>query len=1008
MRRKKELSLTARDIEVYNDAIDQLKSINIQVKSPGEYVASRLESVALDDIRRELKALLASCQSNASGLLMSLFASAVPFNETLESTIQTIVPFKEVLESSLRDLDTKRGIVKQTKCHVKLHMCRYVMVVYAKLALTSHLDAVKHLNNIAEEIIDSFEVDGNPVKTDAVQRAIGVIEDIIKRIESGDDILQSHNSKYNLATNWALFEIIPKEINGIHGLLKLCKHCETEVTRYLQHYSKMLKETDNSRYKSLSNVFTEHRRTNVERVLEMEGIIDWSELAQFRMKYDLHVAEDNVTTLQMRLEKLTVVCAENAMTMLFNLYSERERLFTDDKEVSTDVGRLSRDINTYVSGLSSLIKGAEHLWRSNNDISFVVKFRDIFVKPIMDLCLRTLIQRGSGYAALSPQEEAHRFSYFVDKSIKLLLHPKHSITMQFLNDISRLCGNDTFKVVCVFDAIAAELLVNIEKRFSAIYFPIYLDRFMRNLKAYERLLEHIEMASGSYHHYLKWRGSTSVSNISRCFSIGVVCDNFIECTTRELIDSISSSRGVGAKLVQCQGQTFYLPPSMVLYRQLMALFSHEDFFYHLMPQYLMGASDMMNEYVGYVRKRVSNIESAYVSDTSDGGKASEAATDAAYVLHDLDTIESGIKTGNSSFLVIGISESSLDSHDCDHLAYLMGHDVTSDSSEAGLSTPLSESSGSTGSGMTTSTNISDQQNAGYTSSSSDDGGSNGSSKDGSMDHVGYMVCLKSKVDGEVVNLAVKRLEYPLHIAFKRLLHVFLTIDRDSSVAPAQRAISILSELWVGVDSPVDIACLSSEELSDVRHLVSFTKKSVELLYNFFNAAHEQIDVIKYTLENFIIQNLVSGARCSLQFLQSLPSKFRTGNKQDVSKPSNYVKYMLVPLLSFKEFTASSLPPELSLKIMTQTVARLSMEYREHLVKLVGNVLNLNRSLSNAKGKNDDGARYLIADIELVRAQLNTDIQEYLDQCEFRLGVPKGQCEDLNLLVHCVDELLETT
>ncbi|GFE53666.1 conserved oligomeric Golgi complex subunit, putative [Babesia ovis] len=1033
MTEKRQSMSTNRDMELYKESIEQLKSINVQVKSPGEYVAARLESVALDDIRRELKALLASCQSNASGVLMSLFASATPYNETIESTIESVVPFKQLLLESMNNLGIKRDELKQTKWEVKLEMYRYIMVSYAKMALDTHLDATKHLDNIAEEIIDSFtmqDCDALKVGGTVVQKAIVMVTNVRKQMANAEEMLKSHK-KYNVATNWALFEIIPREITRIQELLKRCRHYETEVSKYLEHYSKLLKEVDPDRYKQFGSILTEERRTNVQKVLEMEKVIEWNEVERFYGEYDIDASEKNIAILHHSLKQLTVTCAQTAMTILFTLYTEREKLKNNAVPSIADRVKLTDDIMAYVTGLSSLIKGAEQLQRIGakgdvtNSMPFVDIFRIIFVKPVVDTCISTSIQTENGITGRSPQEEANKFGMFVDKSIDLLLKPEDSIAMQLLNDVTKAAGNDNFKVCCLFDAIAAELLQQIEKHFAAIYFPIYRDRFIENVRAYERLLEHIEIAAGNYKHYLKWRGTDVANNISRCFSIGVVCDNYIEDITRELSYDIATSTDVTGKVFHDHGQAFYLTPSMVLHRQLIALLSHKNFFYHLMPQYLRGASEMIQEYVKYIQSRVSTIEDGCTNDGAEGTKAAEAAIQAAYMLNDLDTIERAIKTGSINLMVMDVS--TLSSETQEYGAYLM-YGNAEDGSEPGSLTP-SHSSSSTETGITTSTNISDNQSVQSGYSGGDDSTSETASKCEFLrvnpnNDIKTVVSMKGKVDGSVVTEAVKRLDYPLQMAFKRLTYALVTDDGTVTVDVAQRSIAILSAIWkdpsivqgglhngetrncTDGDLANDMARLGREELIDLEKLVTFTKKSVELLYNFFNSAHEQIDGIKYMLENFIIQNLVSSARCSLQFLQSMPSKFRTANKPSVTKASNYVKYMLIPLLSFKEFKANTLSQELARKIMTQTVAKLSNEYRDQVIKLLQNVENLNRSLSSAKNTKDQGTTHLIADLNLIRAQLNIDIEEYVNQCETRLEIERNDSEDLCLLTRCVDAMEE--
>ncbi|GIX66254.1 conserved oligomeric Golgi complex subunit 2 [Babesia caballi] len=1037
MRPKTDAADAAMDEELYREALEQLKSISIQVKSPGEYVVARLESVALDDIRRELNALLGACQSTASELLKSLFASATPFNENIESTIQSVAPFKDMLEESVRELEGGRSAIKQTKRQVKLRMCRYVMVAYAKMALATHLEATKHLDNIAEEIIDSFlgrEGDASRVEWTVVQRAIAAVENIARHMENAERFVKSRNGRHARSKNWALFEIVPREIKRVQKLLSRCRHYEAAITEYLAYYATTLREADPEQYKSEASTLRDDKRPNVEKVLEMEGVLELTELEQFRGEYAIEKAERGAAGLRGSLVKLSEACAQIAMADLFALYTERAKLSAEGEAQQGAVESLSNEIATYVAGLSSLIKGAEQLRRipgcegkaeASGSMPFVLMFNTSFVRPILNSIAGALIQSEGGYASTSPQEEAHKFSNFVDMAIDRLLHPRRSVAMQLLNDVTKAGGSEAFKVVCVFDAIAAELLGHIEKHFAAIYFPIYMDRFIRNLRAYDRLIESVETAGGSYAHYLRWRGSKAPNNASRCFSVGVVCDNFIEDTAYELAADIASHGEITGKLHEAGGKAFYLSPSMTLHRQLLVLLNHRHFFYHLMPQYLRGASEMFGEYVKHLQGLVARMGDG---GTGADAKSGEAVTHAAYMLHDLDAIERDLSTGSAGALEIGIAMRPGEFRESDYGAVITPGDCEWNGDEAERSA-ASPPSASTSSGGTSSTHVSGLTNTPSSVSPCEDGSPDATPKRGlSTEAPGGMrdmvITLVGKADGDIVRAAVRLLEYPLQVAFKRVSCSLASADGDRSlqVPVARRARDVLEVLWKNADRQPgvnqgqtegdsvvgimnsDVQRLPSGELADLRALINFAKTSVQALYNFFNSAHEQVDTIKYTLEDLVIQRLVAGATCSLQFLQSMPSKFRAATRQEVSKPSSYVKYMLVPLVSFKEFAAPSVPRELGRKIMTQTVARLSAEYRAQVTKLLQTVENLNRSLlssSSARVK-EQGANYLVADLEQIRAQLATDIAEFVGQCSTRLEIEQEQCEDLRRLSVCIE------
>ncbi|GBE59767.1 conserved oligomeric Golgi complex subunit 2, putative [Babesia ovata] len=1032
---KAEMADDAKSVELYNEAIEHLKSVSLQVKSPGEYVAARLESVSLDDIRRELKALLASCQSNASGILKPLVSTATPFNETIESTIQSLLPFKEVLKESAQQLDVGRHSIKQRKSHVKLSLCRFVMVSYAKMALATHLEAVKHLDNIAEEILDTFSTeDDTAIKNDAniVLRAIDALEKRTQFMEKTGGIVKSDDDKSNVTNDWAILEVIPSEINRIQRLLKQGDYYEKAITEYMNYYQKTLKEVDHEQLGLKEDVSIDPEKTNIENILEIEKLLQWNELEQFRSTYAVDSASKNVTRLHDSLIKLTDTCTKSEMTTLFTLYTERANLCMQDAMHANTCRKPSRDIATHVNGLCSLIKGGEQLRLptagSNNAIlPFVDTFIQVFVKPILNTIVGELVQSEQGYVPLSPHGEANKFPNFVDMAVERLLHPQYSVAMQLLNDLAKASGSDKFKVICVFDGIAKELLRHIETQFSSIYFPIYVDRFASNLESYNQLIENIEVAAGSYRHYLKWRGSDIPNSVSRCFSVGAVCDNFIEHAARKLTTEIKINGNITGKVLEGEGQTFYMPPSMVLHRQLLALFNHRNFFYHLVPQYLRGASEMFAEYVKYLQSTVAKMESMYATESRDGTESGEGVTNAAYMLHDLDVIETAINSGGTESLTITLSTLPVDAREFDYGANFPRGANTWEISESEQSSPKA-SSASTSSGGTTSTHVSvDPSTPSQSPPNETEMDANSKDLQSALDSSNLpstIVLLEGKSDGDVVKAAMRRLEYPLQVAFKRVSFAMGGIDaKDTSRTLTQRSRDLLDKLWKDAhksndsngsqqngdnttDTPEgDVDKLPSEDLTDVKALITFTKTSVELLYNFFNSAHEQIEGLKYNLEYLVIQNLVSGATCSLQFLQSMPSKFRTGTKQDVSKPSNYVKYTLVPLLSFKEFTAPSIPQDLARKILTQTVARLSSEYRTQVLKLMQTVQNLNESLLNAKNVKvkEQGANYLIADLGLIRAQLKTDIAEFVQQCNTRMEIQQEHCEDLRLLSVCVPD-----
>ncbi|CDR95889.1 hypothetical protein, conserved [Babesia bigemina] len=1036
---KADLADDAKNVELYNEAIEQLKSVSLQVRSPGEYVATRLESVSLDDIRRELKALLASCQSNASGILKPLVSTATPFNDTIESTIQSLLPFKDVLKESSRQLDIGRSSIKQRKSHIKLSLSRFVAVSYAKMALSTHLEAVKHLESISEEIIDTFATEDDvSVKSDAniVLRAIDALDRCARLVEKAGDVVKSDDDKRTVTNDWAILEVIPSEINRIQRLLKQGEHYENAITEYVNYCQKTLKEVDPEQLGLHEDVSIDPGKTNIENVLEMEKLLKWNELEELRSIYAVESASKSVLRLHASLIKLTDTCTKSEMTALFTLYTERSNICLQEDLNVTACRKPPRDIAAHVNGLCSLIKGGEQLRLPTAGcntaiLPFVDIFTQVFVKPILNTIVGELVQSEQGYVPLSPHGEANHFTNFVDMAIERLLHPQYSIAMQLLNDLAHAWGNDRFKVICIFDGIAKELLKHIEKHFSAIYFPIYVDRFASNLEAYDHLIENIEIAAGSYRHYLKWRGSDIPNTVSRCFSVGAVCDNFIENAARELTAEITTNGNITGKLHEGDGQTFYLPPSMVLHRQLLALFKHRNFFYHLVPQYLRGASEMFAEYVKYLQATVSKMESIYANESKDSTESGEAVTNAAYMLHDLDAIETAINSGSTDALSVTLSAMPVDARESDYGASFPRVAHTWDSSDSGQSSPKA-SSGSTSSGGTTSTYVSVDPNT-PSQSPPNETEMDAHSKDlqsalDSSNLPSTIVLLEGKSDGDIVKAAMRRLEYPLQVAFKRLSFALSGVDADdTSRALTQRSRDLLDELWKEAHKSNDshrshedgdnttataqgyADKLPTEDLADVRALVTFTKTSIELLYNFFNSAHEQIEALKYNLEYLVIQNLVSGATCSLQFLQSMPSKFRSATKQDVSKPSNYVKYTLVPLLSFKEFTSPSIPQDLARKILTQTVATLASEYRNQVLKLLQTVQNLNESLLNSKNVRvkEQGANYLIADLGLIRAQLKTDIAEFVHQCNTRMGIQQEHCEDLRILSVCIpDDAME--
>ncbi|KAK1442136.1 conserved oligomeric golgi complex component 2 like protein [Babesia gibsoni] len=962
---------SAKNLELYNETLEQLKSIKNQVRSPGEYVASRLEFVGLDDIRRELKALLASCESQASGLLKSLFINASPFNDTIESTINAILPLKEQLEDSAKELDATRNATKAIHRDVQLYLCRYAMVLYAKVAISTHIEAAKHLDNMADEVVDCFIVyckgDISKRDGDAVARAELMVKNIAKSVESQKPILKAGNVGYSLVTNWSLLELLPKEISRVKVLLKRCRHYEATIARLLEDYSSILQQGDPEMYKSQLNILSDMNRSNAEKVLEIEKMIDSTDVSQFRAEYDVQSVEERAHKLHLTCVMLTDICAHTAITKLFDLYIERDKVINGEKCEGSRIENITREIDTYVTGLSSLIKGAEQLRKHpgsgghpyKREAPFVSLFSKLVVKPILHSKVNILPQKdGEFMKAMTPQDEMSIFPSFVERALQNLLDPTRSITMCILNDVTKSSGNDRFKVACLFDAIALDLLNHIEKRFSSIYFPIYMDQFKTNYKAYERLLEAIELASGDYAHYLKWRGAVAPKNVSNCFSIGVICDNFIEEVKAVFFESLNVPNGTSVTLFTTSGVSFYEPPSKALHDQVHALFS-DEIFYHLMPQYLRGLSEMFAEYVNYISRLVPKEEaSSRSADKDDTSSSGVSITSATYVLHDLDIMVNAFKTGTVDSIGVSVNGEPLSGSD--------------ESKEAATLE------------------------------------SNNKPEDPSSFKVDMVTCY----DGELVKLVTSKIDFPLQIAFKRILYATC---RDNTVTNGaiSTAREVLEAYWSGsknLDKGHPASQFAEYGISPVDHddltrLINFTKESVGKLYKFFGSLYEELDSIKYSLEDFIIGNLFTSASCSLQFLQSMPSKFRSANNQQVTKSSNYVKYLIVPLTSFKEFTTPTLSNELQLKIMTQTISRISAEYRSQVMTLLQTVQNLNQSLLNSKNQKvkEQGANYLIADIDMIKEQLRMDIQEYISQCESRLEMKYELCEDLKRLNMCLQE-----
>ncbi|UKJ87796.2 hypothetical protein MACJ_000236 [Theileria orientalis] len=903
--------------DLYNESLDWIRSMNLQMKSPGNYISTRLESVSLEQLHREFSSLLLSSQSHGTSLLRTAFTNATSYNDNLKKIIMSLWPVKDKVSDSYNFWKNVKDNSLQINDSARSLLSRLYIISYTKLAISTILQAQSNFENLCNEIIETFSAlhaeDISSKYYSKISHVIALVELISQKVYKMNTLIQNLSTDYNLESNWVLLEFAPKEIRRISNLIDKYKY-------YDRNIGEMLRSSENSKYRMHKSGNSDwHNSSNVNLVIQMECTID--PVTSDRLhEFSIGKFEREVESLVKALTVLTEVCANIVFSRLHKLYADLNAKNMDEiveNDDSIEKHRIREEIRKYVSSLVSIISGQSQL-RPGNTNELVDIFNEMFLMPFLES--NRVLLNASSRNFLSLQEESSNFPKFVEAVEATILNKNKSYMMRFLEDLSEAMGEEKFKSSCVLGPVAKAVLNAVEESYSSIFAPIYPECYAENYRAFERLLTALEVHSdSSLRNLMKWRGTSLPYNFATRFCTGVICDNHIERVHARVKTEFEKHHELDGNYHKAGERKFYETSSLVVYNQAYELLSEKDLFYHLLPQYLKGVWEMFKDYINHVDSFITHMESTNnSSDVNEKVKWPSGLSFAysTYVLSDLLELLDSLKTASLKSAEYG---------------------------DRGI-----------------------------------------------------------RIDGEFGSIAqhiLKIVQKPLNTY---LSHYYK--NNTSSNNFNNNLDGKISSLWRDCVSAYyrcgEPMKLDNEPLRDIQSLFTFTIKAMQFICEFITNIQDHINFVKDKLEQYLVNSLYNSSKCSLQFIQSLSSKYRTSNKNDTYQVSDYVRFLVAPMVSFNEFTQDIIPQELLKNLMMKTIELVSTDYVNHISSLLKSVENLNSSLMNPKNAslNEYSESFLIVDLGMLKRQIKKDVEEFYGVCVQKFGVSKEDCSSLRSLL----------
>ncbi|UKK00207.2 hypothetical protein MACK_000277 [Theileria orientalis] len=907
--------------DLYNESLDWIRSMNLQMKSPGNYISTRLESVSLEQLHREFSSLLLSSQSHGTSLLRTAFTNATSYNDNLKKIIMSLWPVKDKVSDSHNFWKN----VKDNSLHINesAHslLNRLHIISYTKLAIRTILQAQSNFDILCNEIIDTFSaLHAEDITTkyySKISHVIALVELISQKVYKMNTLIQNLSTDYNLESNWVLLEFAPKEIRRISNLIDKYKYYDRKI-------GEMLRESGNSKYRMHKSGNIDWKNVgNVNLVIQMECKVD--PVTSDRLnEFSIGKFEREVESLVKSLIVLTEVCANIAFSRLHKLYADLNTKNMDEiveNEDSIEKHRIRDEIRKYVSSLVSIIRGQSQL-RTGNTKELVEIFKEMFLIPFLES--NSALLNSSSRNFLSLQEESSNFPKFVEAVEMTILNTNNSYMMRFLEDLSEAMGDERFKSSCVLGPVAKAVLNAVDESYSSIFSPIYPECYAENYRAFERLLTALEVHSdSSLRNLMKWRGTSLPYNFATRFCTGVICDNHIERVHARVKSEFEKHHELDGNYHKAGERKFYESSSLVVYNQTYELLSEKDIFYHLLPQYLKGLWEMFKEYINHVDSFITHMEST--NNSSDGNEKVKWPSGlsfaySSYVLSDLLELLDSLKTAtlrSAEYSDSGIRVDAKFGSIAHHILKIV---------QKPLNTYLSH----------------------YYN--------------------------KNNISSNNYNNINNSLDDKISSVWRNCVSVYY-----DSVEPMKH---------------------DDEALRDIQSLFMFTIKAMQFICEFIKNIQDHINFVRDKLDQYLVNSLYNSSKCSLQFIQSLSSKYRTSNKNDTYQVSDYVKFLVAPMVSFNEFTQDIIPQELLKSLMMKTIELVSTDYVSHISSLLKSVENLNSSLMNPKNAslNEYSESFLIVDMGMLRRQIKKDVEEFYGVCVQKFGVKKEECSSLRILV----------
>eukprot|EP00375_Theileria_parva_P003135 XP_765816.1 hypothetical protein [Theileria parva strain Muguga] len=995
-------------MDVKCESLDWIRCMNSQLKSPGAYISTRLESVSLEQLQREFSSLLLTSQSHGSTLLSTAFSNATGHNDNLKKIIMSMWPLKDKVTSSYESLKCIRDKNTQILASVNSLLHRLTVVLYSKKALSKLILSKRLFHTLCTELLHTFKslnVDNVGVSNtvDSVTNSVGVsnsvgvdecvVSVVVRMIELVSKNVYRLNSMihniegYNLESSWLILQFAPKELDRVLQLVEEFKSYDGKLRELVPNYT-------------ISDDF----ESCLQYVIHHFSIADYVNLeAELCVKK----LEEDVRSVRKSLVTLTELCSSVAFTRLYKLYTELNELNTIINSDGVDRVRIRAEINKFLSALTYTIRGFTLL---NSDLTPLLHiFNDTFLIPFSNsfntLTITTFnsvtnvnnvnsVTNVNSVDSVSSvnvvnsvskvnsvnsvgsvemlHEEAGTFSGFVDRVEKVIF--TESVLMQFLDELSELIGDENFKSLCILRPVALWIFTIIEDSFSHIFSPIDPD-YRVNYSSFERLLTIIECKSDStLCNLFKWRASALPYSYSTRFCVNVITNNFLDNVISTVNSELHKYHELGnlqtyhikphtnsnsntdtTQTEMCDGgvRSFFLTSSLVVYGQMIELFSVQ-MFNHMFGQHLKTFSDVVKLYLNHIESFIIHMEMNNNTDSSARSSvldyhSGKSVTHSASGLDGGFLWPSGLSFAYSAYVLHDIIQilNSLTISDLTHCKFnnLSGERFNEFSGEKSNNLSGEKSNNLSGE---KSNNLSGEKFNEFS-------GEKFNEFSGEVRFHGF---------GAVSILILKTCLIPLKLYINRKNIKDLSTLWDHTVRQGSPEFDCDKELYP------DELCgeeLGDKELCEVRRLLKFTVKGMLLLIEFINNINDHINFIKDKLD------------CEV---------------------SDYVKFLVAPLCSFHEFTREILSQEVVKDIMVKTVQLVSSDYISHIKALVSSVETLNSSLTNPKhiSLSEYSESFLIVDIEMLKKQISRDIEEFYQTCKHKFNVQKSDCNSLELLL----------